>query len=260
MAFLDEIKLKLLKNQDVELILINGSFALDNMSKFSDIDLEVITKNNPTQEFNFEIILFEGQKKLVTIFYSKLDNILSSLDNSEEWSILQNYQRAKVLYDKNNNIELIKNKIKSSKPSKKDLFNRLDIRFIALFEYLAKTKNAYIKNDDLNLIYSAKQVAFFAYLCLKSFNKVEEIKSEKEIIYSQLNLENKPLNYEKYFKICAGLDFNNFSKELLFQSTHELVREIYDFMKINKVWFKDKKLKRIFEDDYFVNLMSYENI
>lgn len=242
------------KNKDVEVVLINGSFALKKMRKYSDIDMEVITKRKPKREFEFTTVMHNNKKTLVTIFYSRLKYILSSLEDPESWMTLQNYKRAKILYDKNNTINIIKDKIKETKPKKEDFFKRFEIRFLLLFEHLAKSKNAYENEDDVNLILSCRQVAFFSSICMNAFNEVKELKGENEANTYLLEFKNTPKNYNKNFKICYGLDFNHYSREKLYRSVHELVREMYYFMKKRKVWIKVPKLEQVFEDDYFLNL------
>jgi predicted nucleotidyltransferase len=247
----------LLNNKDIEIILINGSFALNNMHKYSDIDIEVITKRKPKQELEFTTIIHEGKKRLVTIFYSQLKKILSSLEDPEQWSIFQNYKRVKVLYDKNNIIKVIKDKIRKTKPKRNNYFERFDVRFLVIFEYLAKAKSAYDIKDDINLIFGCRKVAFFSSLCLKPFNEIKEIKSEREFYPSLLELKNKPLKYDKNFKICYALDFDNYSREKLYLAVHELVNDIYYFMKEKKIWKNVPVLKKVFKDDYFLKLTEY---
>jgi predicted nucleotidyltransferase len=252
-----ELKDKLLReNKGVKLILVNGSYAIKKLGKYSDVDVEVITLNKPRHELEFYTMNIEGRKRLVTVFYTRFKDLLKSLENSEEWNVMQNYKRAKIFFDSNNNFVLLKKKIKKTKPKRSDYFHRFDVRFMVLFEYLSKAKNAYESKDDVNLIYAAKQIAFFSSLCLNPYNDVKEYKSERDFYLSLFKLKNKPKNYDVLLKVCYGLDFNNFSRKKLYDSAHLLVEEMYYFFKEKKVWLKVPSVKKIFEDDYFSNLFK----
>ncbi len=246
---------------NIEIILINGSYSSNKLGKYSDIDMEVLTKRKSLMEMDFRIVELEGKKRLMTIFFTKLSDILDSLKKAEDWVWIQNYKNAKILYDPNKKFSQLKKKIDENKVTEEDFFQRYQLRTIILFEYLAKLKNAYESKDEVNVFYAAKNLAVFSYLLLQPFNPVLTYKSEKQKYQAYLSLKNKPENYNEDFKVCFGLTTKARSLKQIYGSGLRLANGTFSYLKSKKVWVnvKDKNFKSIFEKDYFSKLLDISN-
>jgi len=245
-------------SKNIEIILINGSYTNNQLNKYSDIDMEVLTKRKPSNEMDFRIVEINNKKRLMTIFFHKLTDIFGSLKDPEEWVWTQNYRNAKILYDPKKKFNKMKEKIRQHSITKKDFFQRYQLRTIILFEHLAKLKNAYEKKDELNLFYAARNIAFFSYMLLRPFNPVFSYRSERQKYEAFLSLKNKPKGYNENFKICFGLTTKARSMNKIYASGLKLANKTFNYLKSKKVWnqVKDKNFKSIFEEDYFSDLLS----
>ncbi len=243
---------------NIEIILINGSYTCNQLGKYSDIDIEVLTKKKPLTEMDFRIVELGGKNRLMTIFFTKLTDIFDSLKSAEDWVWAQNYKTAKILYDPNKKFNQLKRKINENKITKEDFFQRYQLRTIILFEHVAKLKNAYESKDEVNVFYAAKNLALFSYRLLQPFNPVFTYKSEKQKYQAYLSLKNKPKNYNNDFKICFGLTINARSLKQIYNSGLNLANGTFNYLKSKKVWLKvkDENFKSIFEDDYFSKLLN----
>ena len=259
MSTIKSVVNELKKNpSNIEIILVNGSYSSKNLGKYSDIDMEVLTKRKPLKEMDFRIVELDGKKRLMTIFFTRLTDIFDSLKSAEDWVWIQNYKNAKILYDPSKKFNKLKKKIDENKVIKEDFFKRYQLRTIILFEHLAKLKNAYESKDEVNVFYAAENLALFSYRLLQPFNPVFTYKSEKQKYQAYLSLKNKPENYNEDFKICFGLTTKARSLKQIYNSGLNLANGTLNYLKLKKVWLKvkDKNFKSIFEEDYFSKLLN----
>lgn len=207
---------------------------------------------------DFRIVEVDGEKRLMTIFFHKFSDVLESLKDPEEWVWAQNYKDVKIPYDPNKKFSELKDKIREHKITKEDFFQRYKLRTIIFFEHLAKLKNAYENNDDLNVFYAAKNIAFFSYLLLRPFNPVFQYQSEKQKYQAFLSLKNKPEDYNGHFRICFGLTTKARTLKQIYSSGVHLANGTFNYLKSKKVWnkIKDKNFRSIFEEDYFSKLLN----
>lgn len=154
---LEETKKEILeKVKDVELIFVSGSYAFRKMQKYSDIDLKALTRTKPNKEHIFRFVEYKGRKVLLTIHFYKFSHVLNKIRKPEEWVwAYMSYGHAKVLFDRNQNMEKIKAELEKHKVSSEDFFKFVPEEASYLLEYVGKLKNAYLERDKLNIIYAA---------------------------------------------------------------------------------------------------------
>ena len=254
---LEEVKKEILeKVKDVELIFVNGSYAFGKMRKYSDIDMKVLTRVKPKRENIFRFVEHKGRSVLLTIHFYTLSHVLRKIRKPEEWIWAYiSYGQAKVLFDKNQNMEKIKAELERHKVSQEYFWKSVPVEASYLLEYVGKLKNAYLEKDELNIFYSAHAIAEICYNLLKPSNPVWEYSSETETYSSFIELKNKPKHYVEDFKICYGLTMEKRSIEAIYRSAMRLARETTNFLRKNKI---DTKMK---DKDFlhFFNSKEYKD-
>lgn len=234
---LEKIKEEILEStNDVELIFVYGSYALGQMQRYSDIDMAVVIQTKPHREAIFRFVEHEGQKVLLTINFHKFSDVLREIRKIDEWVwIYKAYTHAKVLFDRDQNMEKIRAELEKHKVSSKDFLKFLPENASYLLEYVGKLKNAYLKGDELNILFAARTIAKMCYRIMRPFNPVWKYLSEKETYISLITLENKPQHYVEDFKICHGLTLKSKSIDDIYTSAMRLARETTDFIKTKEI-------------------------
>jgi len=248
---LEEVKEEILeKVKDTELIFVSGSYALGKMQSHSDIDLKVVTRNKPKREHIFRFVEHEGRKILLTIHFYKFSHVLRKIRKPEEWVwAYMSYGNAKVLFDKEQNMEKIRAELERHKVSSEDFFRFVPVEASFLLEYVGKLKNAYMAKDELNVFYAARMIAEICYTILKAFNPVWKYSTERETYPALLELKNKPEHYVEDFKVCYGLTMEKRSIAAIYESAMRLVRETTNYLRKNKIEtkIKDKEFLQFFK-------------
>lgn len=251
----DVVKHILLANSNVDLILLTGSFATQSHTKYSDIDIVVLTREEIKTSHEYMIKNIDSKKRLITIEYVQFRALLDSLKDYKLWPFVQQYQHARVLYDENNHFETLCLCIQETKPLPESYFSDLEKNVFLVFEYLAKVKSAYEKKDVRYIIFAAKNVAYYSSLCFKPFNKIRCIASERDLYESLHSYIYEPENFTQLFCICYGLTIEKKSFDELYVASHEMVQSLFQFLKKNNVSEKIPSLHQVFTDDYFTDVM-----
>jgi len=240
---LEEIKKEILEEvNDVELIFVSGSYAFRRMQKYSDIDMKVLTRTKPKREHIFRFIDYEGRRVLLTIHFYKFSHVLRKIRKPEEWVwAYMAYGRAKVLFDRNQNMEKLRAELEKHQVSSEHFFKSIPVEASFLLEYVGKLKNAYLDGDKLNAIFAARSIAEICYSMLKPFNPIWKYASERETFQAFLGLKNKPKHYVEDFKICYRLSLKERSIDDIYRSAMRLARETTDFLRRNKIETKIKE-------------------
>lgn len=247
------------KIKDVELIFVSGSYAFEKMQRYSDIDLKVLTRIKPRREHIFRFVEHEGRKVLLTIHFYKLSHVLRKIRKPEEWVwAYMSYKHAKVVFDRNQNMEKLKAELEKCKVSSEDFFKFVPVEASYLLEYVGKLKNAYLEKDELNVIYAARSVAEICYTILKPFNPVWKYTSERETYLSFLELENKPRHYVEDFKMCYGLTMKKRTMNDICKSAMRLAKETTDFLRKSKIETKirDKEFLHFFKSRGYTDFLK----
>jgi len=252
---LEEIKKEILeKVKDVELIFVNGSYAFGKMRKYSDIDMKVLTSAKPKREHVFRFVKHEGRSVLLTMHFYTLSHVLRKIRKPEEWIwAYMSYGQAKVLFDKNQNMEKIKAELERHKVSQEYFLKSVSVEASYLIEDVGKLKNAYLERDELNVFYAARTIAEICYNLLKPFNPVWKYASETETYQSFIELKNKPKHYVEDFKICYGLTMEKRSIKAIYESAMRLARETISFLRENKIEakMKDREFLQFFNSEEY---------
>jgi len=256
---LEEIRKEILeKVKDVELIFVNGSYAFGKMRKYSDIDMKVLTRAKPKREHIFQFIEYEGRSVLLTIHFYTLSHVLRKIRKPEEWIWAYiSYGQAKVLFDKNQNMEKIKAELERHRVSQEYFLKSVSVEASFLLEYVGKLKNAYLEEDELNVFYAARAIAEICYNLMKPFNPVWKYSSETETYSSFIELKNKPKHYVEDFKICYGLTMEKRSIKTIYGSAMRLARETTNFLRENKIdtKMKDRDFLRFFNSKEYKDFL-----
>jgi len=256
---LEEIKKEILeKVKDVELIFVSGSYAFGRMQRYSDIDMDVLTKTKPKKTHIFRFIEQDGRKVLLTIHFRKLSEVPKRFKDPKEWVWdYESYRHTVVLFDKNQNMAKIKEELEKHKVSSEDFFKFVPLEASYLLEYVGKLKNAYLVEDELNVLYAARTIAELCYDILKPFNPVWKYTSETETYSSFIELKNKPRHYAEDFKICYGLTMKKRSIKAIYRSAMRLARETINFLRKNKVEtkIKDKEFLHFFNSREYIDFL-----
>ena len=249
---LEDISKKVLENtENVELILVYGSYAFGEMKKFSDIDMLVVTKRKK-RKTKFSFVKHEGRNILLTIDFQKFSEILKKLKDAENWVwSYKAYTNAWVLYDKNKNIEKLKKALEENIVTSDLFLKKVPKKASFLPEYVGKLKNAYLSKDELNVIYAARCIAEICADIIRPFNPVWRYKSESETYSSYLELENKPKHYVDDFKTCYGLTMKKLSPSILYRSAIRLANETVSFL-------RSKDIEKLFNDKEFLQFFNSE--
>jgi predicted nucleotidyltransferase len=256
---LEEIKKEILaKTKDVELIFVSGSYAFGKMQKYSDIDMKVLTRSKPRREFVFRFIEHEGKRVLLTIHFYKLSHVFRKIREPKEWVWADKaYGHAKVLFDRDQNMKKLRAELKEQQVSPDYFFRFVPIEASFLLEYVGKLKNAYIENDELNIIYAARSIAEICYAILKPLNPVWTYVSERETYQALLGLQNKPKHYVEDFKVCYSLTMKERSTEAICKAAMRLAQETTDFLRSNKIEtkVKDQEFLELFRSKEYTDFL-----
>ena len=229
---LDEIKNEILKTTgNVELIFVYGSYAFGKMQKYSDIDVAVFTRTGTRRKSTFRFVEHCGQKVLVTVHFKQFSKAIGQFRKPEEWVWDAAYEHAKVLYDRDQNMDRLKKELSKHRVASKDFLESVPDQACYLLEHVGKLRNAFSQDDELNLLYAARAIAEMCYSILRPFNPVWIYKSESETYLSFLGLRNKPKHYVEDFKTCYGLTLKKRPKDLLLTSGIRLATETSDFLR-----------------------------
>lgn len=257
---LEEIKKEILeKTKDVELIFVSGSYVFGNMQKYSDIDLMVLTRTKSERDCIFKFVKYNSGKILMSIHFDKLSKILKEIKAPEEWIWAYGfYNHAKVLYDRKQNIQKIKEKLEKHRVSSETFFKFIPNIASGLLEDIGKLKNAYINKDELNIFYAAHGIAGACYELLRPFNPVWRYTSERETYLSFIKLKNKPEHYIEDFKICYGITTKKRNIDMIYKSALRVAKETVDFLKRNKIEtkVKDKDFLKFFESKEYIDFLE----
>jgi len=235
------------------------AMLLGECKKYSDIDMKVLTRTKPKREYIFRFVRRGSQKVLLTIHFYKFSQVLRKIRKPEKWIwAYMSYGRAKVLFDRNQNMEKLKAELEKHKVSSEYFFRFVPVEASYLLEYVGKLKNAYIERDELNIFYSARAIAEICYNILRPFNPVWKYTSERETYSAFTELENKPEHYVEDFKICYGLTMENRSIDVIYKSAMRLARETTNFLRKNKVEtkIKDKEFLRFFKSKEYADFLD----
>jgi len=256
---LEEVKNEILEEiKDVELILVYGSYAFGKMLKYSDIDMVVLTRTKPRREHIFRFIKYEGRKVLLTIHFYKFSHVLKRIINPDDWVwAYLSYGHAKVLFDRDQNMEKIKEQLEKHKVTPERFFKQIPIEASFLPEYVGKLKNAYLAEDELNTLFAARSIAEICYNIVKAFNPVWRYASETETYQSFLELKNKPRHYVEDFKTCYGITMKKRSINGVYRSAMRLARETAKFLRKNKIdaKIKDKEFLQFFKSREYTDFL-----
>jgi len=256
---LEKVKNEILaKTKDVELIFVSGSYAFGRMQKYSDIDMKVLTRSKPRREHLFRFIECENRRVLLTIHFYKFSHVLRKISKPDEWVWAHKaYGKAKVLFDKNRNMEKLKAQLEKHRVTSEYFFPSIPVEASFLLEYVGKLKNAYLEKDELNILYAARSIAEICYAILKPFNPVWKYSSERETYQAFLELKNKPNHYVEDFKMSYGLTMREKSIDSVFKSAMRLARETTNFLRKNimKVRVKDKEFLQFFKSREYADFL-----
>ena len=260
-----EEMLKPIKNEilrttrDVELIFVFGSYALGTMHKHSDIDVRVLTKSKPRRKHSFSFIDYRGEKILLTLHFGTFSQVKGYFKDPKSWIWeYESVKQAKVLYDKNHNMEKLQAEVDKHKISPKDFLQFVPTEASGLLEYVGKLRHAYSERDELNILYAARTIAEICYNILRPFNAVWKYKSESETFPSLIKLENKPKHYARDFKICYGLALEKRTNQMIFNSAMRLARETTSFLRKNldETTIKDKEFLQLFNSKEYRDFLQ----
>jgi len=209
----DEI---LTTTSDVELMLAYGSYAFGRMQKYSDIDLAVFTRTRTNRKSIFRFAEHEGRNILITIHFYQLSKKLREFRKPQEWIWDTAYKHAKVLFDRNQNMDKMK---------------------------------AELEKHKVFILYAARTIAEICYNILRPFNPVWEYASESETYPSFIELENKPKHYMEDLRTSYGLTLKKRSNKSVFNSAMRLVRETTEFLRKNldETRIEDKEFLHLFK-------------
>jgi predicted nucleotidyltransferase len=255
---LEDIKNEILKTtSDIELILVYGSYAFGKMHKYSDIDIAAFTRKTPARKSIFRFADHEKARALLTIHFKQFSKALGDFKKPEEWIWDAAYKYAKVLFDRNHNMDKLKAELDKHKVTSEDFFQYIPREASEVLEYVGKLKNAYRQKDALNVLYAARTIAEICYNILRPFNPVWLYTSESEIYPTFLSLKNKPKHYVDDFKICSGLTLKKRSTRLIFNSAMRLTRETTDFLRRNldETRMKDKEFLKFLNSKEYTDFL-----
>lgn len=251
---LENIKEEILKTtSDVELILAYGSYAFGKMQKYSDIDLAVFTRTRTNRKSIFRFAEHEGRNILITVHFYQLSKKLKECRKPQEWIWDAAYKRAKVLFDRNQNMDKMKAELEKHKVLPESFLQFVPTEASGLLEYVGKLKNAYLHEDTLNILYAARTIAEICYNILRPFNPVWEYASESETYPSFIELETKPKHYVEDFKTSYGLTLKKRSNRSVFNSAMRLARETTEFLRKNldETRIEDKEFLHLFNSQEY---------
>jgi len=246
---LGNIRDEILKTtSDVELIIAYGSYAFGKMQQYSDIDLAVFTRTRTDRKSIFRFAEHERRKILITVHFNQLSKKLKEFKKPQEWIWDTAYKHAKVLFDRNQNMDKIEAELEKHKVSPEDFLQFVPTEASGLLEYVGKLKNAYLQKDTLNILYAARTIAEICYNILRPFNPVREYTSESQTYPSFIELENKPKHYLEDLKTSYGLTLKKRSSRSVFNSAMRLAKETTEFLRKNldETRIKDKEFLRLF--------------
>jgi hypothetical protein len=185
--------------------------------------------------------------------------VLKEVCEPKEWVwAYKYYGKARVLFDKDKNVEKILCEIEKHRLSQDYFFKFIPEEASYLLEYVGKLKNAYSKGDELNLFYAARVIAKICYNLLRPFNPVWTYTSEREIYAAFLNLKNRPKNYVEDFRVCYGITTEKRPLDRVYKSAIRLARETVEFLRANKVEekIKDEEFLRFFKSKEYAEFLK----
>jgi len=259
-----EEMLKSIKNtilrttRDVELIFVFGSCAIGTMHGHSDIDVRVLTKTKPTKKHAFSFVDYQGRKILLTLHFGTFSQLKSYFKDPKSWIWeYESVKHAKVLFDRNHNMEKLQAELEKHEFSPKDFLQFVPTEASYLLEYVGKMRYAYSERDELNILYAAHAIAEICYNILRPFNALWKYKSESETYPSFIKLENKPKHYAEDFKTCYGLTLKKRSNQLIFKSAMRLAKETTSFLRKNldETAIRDKEFLQFFNSKEYKDFL-----
>lgn len=257
---LEDVKEEILEEiGDVELIFVSGSYAFGKMGPFSDIDVKVLTKTKSKKQRFFRFVKCGKRKFLLTVHFDRLSHVLKEVREPKEWVwAYKYYRKARVLFDKNENMEKIIGEIEKHRLSPDYFFQFIPEEASYLLEYVGKLKNAHSEEDELNLFYAARVIAEICYNLLRPFNPVWTYASERETYAAFLNLKNKPKNYVEDFRVCYGISTEKRPLQKVYGSAMRLARETVEFLTAKKVEerVKDAEFLRFFKSKEYADFLK----
>lgn len=256
-----EIKNEILRKfKDIELIFISGSYAMGTFQRYSDIDFEVITKAKPEKDLIFKFVKYGNRDYLVTIYFRSMSQVLDvEVKNPNEWVwSYESYKRALVLFDRDNNFKKILDAHEKHYVTPETFIKELPYYGYELVEYVCKLKNAYLNQDELNVLYAARIIAKKCYFLLRVLNPVWRYTTERETYRSYIELKNRPEHYVDDFKICCGITMKERTLEMVFKSGLRIARETVEFLKENKIEekIKDQEFLKFFSDPRYMKFLE----
>jgi len=243
----------------VELIFVSGSYALGRMQRYSDVDMWVLTRTKPKRRHIFRFVTVRGRKVLLTVPFHKLSSILEAVRKPKTWVwTYMCYGQAKVLFDKNQNMEKTKAVLEEYRVLPETFLKSVPLAASYLVEYAGKLKNAYRAKDEPSLFLAARTIAILCHGILRPFNPVWKYASERETYRSYLQLESAPTHYVKDFRVCYGLTMNSRTIDEIYKSAMRLARETTDFLRRNKIEKKiaDKKFLLFFNSKEYADFLK----
>ena len=187
------------EEQGVLAVLLTGSHARGVPEPHSDVDLLVLTRDEPLVEYRARLVeLPDGRLLHISIGAERWEAWLAQETEPADWSwYLPAVEMARVLWSAPEVEERLRRPVIERPPAEMELEDFL--------ECAGKVKNARLRGDELALRLAAQGLAERCPSVLRPLNPVQRPGTRYQALVAALDLPTAPPGYRDDMLLCLGL-------------------------------------------------------
>jgi predicted nucleotidyltransferase len=187
-------------------VLVHGSYARGTQSRFSDVDLRVITAGPP--RVRDRVYLEEHGPRLVhfSIGSRSLAELVALADDPRKWLYVSpQYLDARLLWEEPGTLERLRGEVEARAPGRLPFVDGLPLALETLLEYATKVRSAHLAGDYVRAAWFARRVAEYAWETVHATAEARALPSEAEWVEDWISLGASIPGYRANALSCLGL-------------------------------------------------------
>jgi hypothetical protein len=208
-------------------VLVTGSYAKGTADESSDLDVNVVTRDNPTDDYRIWFEERPGTKPLhVSPSVCSLERCLAEQDKPEDWALgFPVLNEVRYVWGTDEARALLGDPPSSVHPPAPPELEDF-------VEFLAKVRRASARGDGAHIRLFAREAAVLAPGLLLTLNDHVAVRDRREALEAALSLRVAPEHYREDFTVSLGLV--SAADDAVAEAALRLGRELLAFLRERK--------------------------
>jgi hypothetical protein len=187
-------------------VLLQGSFARGDAGPYSDVDLRVVTAGPPRSRDRGYLVQQGGRLVHYSVGSRSLAELLEAIGNAEVWPWLEPHYRAvKPLWDPHGTLGVLRAAVEASRRGPRPYLAGIFLELEAMFEEVAKVRNAEIAGDYRLAARAAHEAGEHAWRVLLRCADPSPLANQAAGVERMLHLGEAIPGYRQNLALCLGL-------------------------------------------------------